>query len=178
LARELRSLDAPRALVCAAERAARDEVRHTRSMNALARRFGVHPRLPRIASPAPRSLESIACENAAEGCVRETFGALIATWQAKAARDRDVRAAMELIAVDETRHAALSWRVSRWTDTRLSREAKKRVADARRAALRELEVELGLRVPRELVELAGYPRPGAMRRMFATLHDGLWSNDS
>ena len=52
-----------------------------------------------------RELEAIAIENAVEGCVRESFGALLATWQAKTAGDARVRAAMKRIARDETRHA-------------------------------------------------------------------------
>jgi hypothetical protein len=62
-------------------------------------------------APAPpaRSLEELAVENAVEGCVRETYGALTAIWQARTAKDPSVAAAVRRIARDETRHAALSW---------------------------------------------------------------------
>jgi len=108
---ELRAHGAPKALVRAAARAARDEIRHARATGALARRFGGTPRAAAVVRGARRSLEAIALENAVEGCVRETYGALLATRQALLSRDHGVRAAMMLIARDEPRHASLSWRV-------------------------------------------------------------------
>lgn len=44
---------------------------------------------PRVSEIAPRSLETIAQENTAEGCARETFGALLATWRAAHVDDGD-----------------------------------------------------------------------------------------
>src|SRR5262249_35131396 len=78
---------APRSLRRAAARAARDEVRHARVTASIAKRFGAQPAPVEVIPSAPRPLEAIARENAVEGCVRETFGALIATRQAIAARD-------------------------------------------------------------------------------------------
>ncbi len=68
----------------------------------------------RTRRPALRSLEALAVENAVEGCVRETMGALFAMHQAASAADPHVRATMVSIAPDETRHAALGWAVAEW----------------------------------------------------------------
>jgi len=65
-----------------------------------------------LQDPALDALVDVALENAVEGCVRETYGALIATRQAEAASDPVVRRAMRKIAADETAHAALSWDVA------------------------------------------------------------------
>ena len=62
----------------------------------------------RTRSRAPRRPVEIARENAEEGCVRETFGALLAAHQAAYACDPEVREVMTRIAGDELRHAALA----------------------------------------------------------------------
>jgi hypothetical protein len=99
-----------------------------------------------------RDLEAIAVENAVEGCVREAFGALVASWQAVAAVDPLVRATMARIARDETRHAALALQIAGWLRGRLDTAARVRVEQARRAALADLasavrEPPLSLRAP-------------------------------
>jgi hypothetical protein len=139
LARELRHHRAPRRLLAAARRSRRDEIRHARATAALARRV-----VPRV-SAGPmnvRSLEDIALENAVEGCVRETFGAATAWWRALHARDANVRATYARIARDETKHAALAHQLDRWLSARLSREARRRVARARAAAVVELRQQV------------------------------------
>jgi hypothetical protein len=138
LAHELAIHRAPRALVKACRRAARDEIRHARRTSALARARGAAVSFGSTEPPAPRSVEAIAIENAVEGCVRETFGALVAHWQAREASDPVVRDAMKRIARDETRHAALSWSIDAWARSRLGRAARTRVDDARNAAARTL----------------------------------------
>jgi hypothetical protein len=104
-----------------------------------------------------RSLEAIAAENAIEGCVRETYGAIVALWQARHAHDPVVAAAMEPIAADETRHAELAWEVASWAEPRLSRAARRRVEAAREQALVELTNEAARPVHPLLVALAGLP---------------------
>lgn len=133
---ELARNGGPRRLLRACSRAARDEVRHTRIAAALARRFGQRVEAPRIAATEPRSVEAIALENAVEGCVRETWGALVATRDARVHPDAAVRAAMKRIARDETRHAALAWAVAAWLEPRLNRDARARVREARSAEAR------------------------------------------
>ncbi len=172
---ELRANGAPKKLVRAAARAARDEIRHTRAAGALARRFGATPRLPAIEPAKSRSLEAMALENAVEGCVRETYGALLATRQAKLATDPVVRAAMLRIARDETRHASLSWRVGRWLETRLDSAAKRNVAAARQRAAAELIVALANEPEVSFASLAGLPTPGEATRLATEMQRALWA---
>jgi hypothetical protein len=152
LGSELTSMRAPRALVRAAERSARDEVRHARVMSRLARRHGAAPSPLRLTSERrARSLEAFALENAVEGCVRESFGALVATRQATHAHDPELAHAMGRIARDETRHAALAWRVARWIEPRLSDGARARV----RRAIGEAFAALRCEVASTPVDVAG-----------------------
>ncbi len=139
LAQELLVHNAPASLIRAAERAARDEIRHARATRVLARRFGALAANPPFVPPAlPRSLEALAIENAREGCVREAYGALEATWQAQFAEEPEVRRVLARIAVDEARHAAWSWKLAEWLDTKLDTAAKGRVQHALDTALGEL----------------------------------------
>jgi hypothetical protein len=124
LGRELSAHGAPSRLVRSAKRAAREEVRHARAAGALARRHGGRPNPPEVESGPIRDLETIATENATEGCVREAFGALVACWQAKAAADPVVRATMK--------------QIDGWLSGRLLPTARARVDQARRAALADL----------------------------------------
>jgi hypothetical protein len=154
---ELVEHGAPSRLCEQVRRAAKDEVRHAKIMGAFARRFGTEPPAPVVEARRARSLEEIATENAVEGCVRETFGALVAMWQAERAGDPAVAGAMRKIAEDELFHAALAWEIAAWADTKLDVAARKRVAFARRRAARELLRDAGQGVPREVVALAGLP---------------------
>ncbi len=138
LREELARHDAPAPLVRAAERAARDEGRHARAMAALARAAGAPVVAPAVRRRGPRSIEAIARENAVEGCVIETFGALTAAWQAAHAPDASLRRTFARIAADETRHAALAWAVARWAEGRLPPAGRARVAAARARAVRAI----------------------------------------
>jgi hypothetical protein len=172
---ELTAWGAPRKLRRAAGRAARDEVRHARMTRALARRFGGTVTVPVVEKPRGRSLEAIARENAVEGCVRETFGALLATWQAHNALDAGIRAAMKRIAKDETRHAALSWSVATWLDGRLNRVERQRVAQARRAAVEKLISDLETESYPESLRDVGLPRREQATKLAGHLMRALWS---
>ena len=141
--------DAPDALVLAAARSARDEERHARVMARYARGQGATVDAPRVRRGKPRSLEAVARENAVEGCVHETFGALLLHWQAAHARDASVRRTFARIAADETRHAALAWAVARWAEGRLDAAGRARVAAARARALDGL-VTMGAAAPEPL----------------------------
>lgn len=161
---ELRALGAPSHLVSRATRAIADERRHARVVSALARRYGGRPSRPRVRRARTRSIESIAIENATEGCVRETFAALVAHWQARHARDPIVRAAYARIARDETRHAELAHDAARFFDAMLDGDARARVARARDAALANLARE-AVDPTNALVQLAGLP----VKRSFLNL---------
>jgi len=170
---DLRALGAPRRLLRAASRAARDEKRHARRMRALARRHGASIPAPRVLAQEAITLEALAAHNAAEGCVRETFGALIARWQAEAAGDREVRSSMARIAGDESRHAALAWQIDAWAQRRLDKHGQARVGRAREEAARALLAEIAQGPSGGASEALGIPaRPVAdklARRMFRAL---------
>src|SRR5262249_35145843 len=135
---ELRAHGAPAPLLAQVARAARDEVRHARATARLARRYGGHPQRPAIAPPRLRSLEAIALENAVEGGVNETYAALEAQWLAEHAQDPEIARTMGAIALDEARHAALSWQVAAWVDAQLRPAARARVKQARQQAVERL----------------------------------------
>lgn len=177
LADALVAHEAPRALVTAARRAARDEVDHTRTCTRLARAFGnrAESPQPRRSRCPPPSIEALAIDNAVEGEVRETWGATLATWQAVAARSPAVRRAMNRIASDEARHAELASAISAWASTRLSVTARRRAADARRAAITELAETARERAPDGVIAIAGVPDPEAAVRLFANARAALWS---
>jgi len=132
----------------------------------LARRFGAVPDDARFApTPRVRPLADVAVENAAEGCVRETYGAAVCWWQAERARDPGIARAMARIAREETSHAHLSWALAAWAEPRLTRAARTRVAHARSRALEELRVDVDRDVSRVLVTLAGLPPRASAREL-------------
>ncbi|MDI1447888.1 ferritin-like domain-containing protein [Polyangium sp. 6x1] len=165
LAAELAHHGAPRTLVERAGIARRDEVRHARVMRKLASRHGGLFRAPSVEKQAPRSLEAIALDNAVEGCVRETFGALVGMWQARAAKDPAVRRAMRRIALDEARHASLAWAIDEWIRPRLDAAARERVEAARRNTLEIVAAEARAGNDPELVSTLGLPDGAAGERL-------------
>jgi hypothetical protein len=171
---DLARLGAPSALLSAVRAAARDEVRHARMVGSLATRFGAGPCAVSVPPAAPRSAEELALENAAEGCVKEAFGAAITAVQAERARDPRVRGAMRAIARDELGHAALAWRVARWLESKLDTAARGRVAGARLEALRALASSVHDEQPGD--DALGLPDGRAARavleRMWAALASG------
>lgn len=173
LADDLARFGAPEELVDEARRSAEDERRHTDSMGALATRFGAPVRAPEFTEVGMRSLEALAVENAVEGCVRETFGALVATWQARSATDAGVAAALRDVAGDETRHAEFSWALGVWADGVLDEGARARVRAARGSALTELRAELDAAVDPALVSVAGMPDRATGLALFAAMTDAL-----
>lgn len=167
--RELAELGAPEDIVRAAERARRDEIRHAKMTARLAKLHGGSPARARVGKQRPRTLEAIAVENVVEGCVRETFGALLARWQAEHAHDERIASLMKEIAVDEARHAALAWSVAAWAESTLDAAANGRVQAAKAKALRDLEGELAQEPPPELVTFAGLPSAAIQKTMLAAL---------
>jgi len=165
LGRDLHALGAPRRLRRAASRAARDERRHARRMRSLARRHGAVVPAPEVRPPtAAPTLAKVAAHNAAEGCVRETFGALVARFQAASAGDRELASAMARIAADEARHAALAWEIDAWARRRLGPEERERLDRAREDAVRELFSAALRPAPAALIRSIGLPdRPTAER---------------
>ena len=176
LARELEAHGAPPALIRAAWRARADEIRHAHATARLARRFGSAPVRPRVELRRVRSLFEVARDNGVEGCVRETFGALTATVQAKRARSRQVRRAMGPIAHDETRHAMLSWAIDAWMQGRLTPRQRRRIAEERRAAVDDLRRASERSWSRDIQTVAGMPDEDASLRLLAPMDRALWQS--
>lgn len=175
LAGELELHRAPKDLARAARRSARDEVRHARVTSRLAKRFGGDPPAVQVAAKRRRSLAAMALENAVEGCVRETFGALLASHQAQCASDAEIRRVMTRIAADETRHAALAWAIAREIEPRLDERERRRIARARARAVAKLRRDAAASVPGSVACAAGLPGASASSRMIDELSAALWT---
>ena len=137
LARELEHHGAPATLIAAAREAQADEVRHAERVGALAHRLGgeVAPvELDEIAKSAVRSPEELALDNAVEGLVRETWGAVVGAWQAEHAELAEVRSMMAEIAADELRHAEFSRALHTWLKKKIDPASLDRVENARAEA--------------------------------------------
>jgi len=173
LARELRLHGAPCSLVHAALRSRRDEVRHARVTARLARWYGGRPLRPRVAAWAPRGFIEVVADNALEGCIRETYGALVAHAQARQAADPRVRRVLAGIATDETRHAALSWSLAEWARARMSPAERRRVARGIGDAFERMEAELTREWAPEVHAVAGLPRPDHAAVLFRRLRAHL-----
>ena len=173
--RELAALGAPAELCARARRAAREEIDHARTMRTLAVRRGAAIVPPEIGPERPRSIHEMAMENAIEGCVRETFGAAVALWQSRTARDLELRAAYARIAEDEASHAELSWDVAWFLEARLTPTERAATLAARKAAIRELEGQLASAKPLAHDADAGLPTPEQARNLFAFVTSEIWT---
>jgi hypothetical protein len=174
MAQELAALGAPDALIDDARKARADEVRHSQAIERLARARGGAPVAAVVAHLPARSLEEIALENAVEGCVRETYGALVGGYQALCARDLELYAAMQPIAEDETRHAGLSHRVHAWLWTKLDAAARQRVRHAQQRAIFALAAELHTPMDESLRRALGLPTPEVAQALLRQLNRSLW----
>jgi hypothetical protein len=163
---------APLALRRAMVSAAADEVRHARTCSALARRHGMTPSFAPVAAGSRRTRGQLAIDNAVEGCVRETYGAVVAGYQGRAASDPAIRRAMAAIARDEAKHAALSWQLHAWLWPRLDAAEQSAVIAAVRQARAELVV--ADEAP-ELHAIAGLPDRAAATAMLADLDQTVWA---
>jgi hypothetical protein len=180
LAAELSAHGAPSSLVRAARAAILDEAHHAFLTGAIDRRAAASPRRPPVgqsppgppAPATPRDLEAFAVENAVEGCVRETWGAVVASVQAAAAADPRIREAMSVISADEAKHAALAWEIDAWARTRLDAAAIARLDAARAAAVDALTVD---DAPPALVDRAGHPDRATQLALLAAARRDVWS---
>jgi hypothetical protein len=177
LARDLEAHAAPRTLVLSARRAAREEAVHAATMRRHAARAGGQAWPVRVAATPSRTLEAIAVENAVEGCVRETFGAVVAMRQAERARGGRLRRSLRRIAREEAGHAELSWKVARWLSGELTEAAARRVDEARRGAVEALAHEVARDPHRSLIDELGLPPAAEARAALDVLRASLWSGD-
>ena len=168
LEHELRRFGAPASFATRAKRARADEIEHARDTASLARRFGGVVPAVDVAPMAVRDLFAFALENAVEGAVRETYGALVAAFQAERAAP-ELRPLLRRIARDEARHAELAHDIDRWVQPKLSADERARLAAARAAALDELRAAITTEPHDSVLRVAGMPNAAAAR----ILLDGL-----
>jgi len=170
---ELAAHRAAPALIDAARVAADDERRHADTIGRLAARRGAVVPAVYVQRGPIRDIEAVARENAVEGCVRETYAALLACRQARAATDPAIRAAMAGIARNETRHAALAWAVDEWSQALLAPAARRRVREARHEAVERLADAQLVTLPRDGRTQAGLPGEEEEARMAGALATSL-----
>ncbi len=176
LADELAQAGAPAALLAQIQQAAADEVRHAAAVAGLAATHGATCVPPQHRPVPARDLYALAHENAIEGCVRETWAALLVAHQARHAADPQVRAVMQTIAADEQRHAELAWAIDAWLQTQLTPEAQAEIAAARAAAGQALLAAVAVRpVATALVEQAGLPDQADSTQLCRALGAALWA---
>lgn len=181
LEQDLTRLGAPTALRTACRRAAADEARHARAMDRLIAARAPGRRGARTLRPRRGfgTLRALALHNEREGVVGETWGALLAVYQAEHAAAGDVRDAMARIGREELAHAALSFRLAAWARRRLAPRDVAALDRARAEALARLTASvdahgttpLGAAGPdpardREL----GWPDRRAARALVGALH--------
>jgi hypothetical protein len=115
---ELLAFGTPAELLCDCQQAMADEILHAKIAFGFATAYGNEPVGPDALSiegalAAPSLGESLT--NALlEGCIGETVAAIEAREAAALAGDPVVKNALERIAIDEMRHAALAWRFVRF----------------------------------------------------------------
>lgn len=159
LAAQLEALGAPTTLVARCRAAADDERVHVELLVELGAERPSNRLEP---AAATTSLIEIALHNAVEGCVIETWAALLARHQSEHALDPSVRRAFAKIAADEARHAQLAWELHAWFVEVLDPDAAAAVEAVRAQALAQLESiasQQMLAVPRTVREALGLPEP-------------------
>jgi hypothetical protein len=163
----------PARLARRARRAAVDEGRHYRIAAALARRFGARAVRGDVIRARSRSLFEIALENAREGVVRETVGAVVGHFQSRHAHEDHIRRAMMHIARDETSHAVLSWELDARARALLSVRDRRELDRAAQAALDEMENAASAPISDDLTYLAGLPAPPVARGIISAVRREL-----
>ncbi|EDM80226.1 hypothetical protein PPSIR1_36287 [Plesiocystis pacifica SIR-1] len=116
---QLLQLGAPPRLLTACREAMVDETRHARAAFELAARFGGQGSLgpgslPVADACADSDAVAILRDVVLEGCLGETRAAAEAREAARSCAEPTLRRALEAIAVDEERHAALAWSFVAW----------------------------------------------------------------
>jgi hypothetical protein len=108
-----------------------------------------------------------------EGCVRETYGALVIAHQAAHAQCPRVRAAFTRIRDEELEHAELSWDIASWLDERLTPEERAEVERARHEEIAVLLSAADVEPCAEVVRVAGMPTAATHRSLVAGLAPAL-----
>jgi len=176
LRRELTAYRAPRRLCRSVLQAAAEEIEHARSMARLAALHGGRTRhIEYAASRRVRRLVDVARENAVEGCVNETFAALMAVHQASAAAHEPLRNALQPIAREEVRHAQLAWQIHAWALSKLTPSERRRVEGAMATAAMRLVASSAI-TDEDAMTRRELGLPGAKRKrsLAKALDRALW----
>ncbi len=153
--------------------AARDEVAHARIVGGWARERGARMGRATFRPTPARDLLALAVENAVEGCVNETYAALVAAHQSLHAAP-EMRAGYARIAADEARHAELAWAIDAWALDRLDASGRAVVEAAREAAISALFERIVEPDP-AVAAVAGLPSAAEALRLLGGLVDRLWA---
>ncbi len=159
LKNELEFYGAPSSILAKIQSAANDEVRHAEQVEALALQYGCKAEGFTVDTGPIRSLEEIAFDNMAVGCIGETWGALIGLYQASHAQRPEIRNVMRQIAEDEVGHAALSWEIHQWLHSQLSDDVKTALDSTMDKAILKLKQKTAISVRTDIELLAGLPSP-------------------
>lgn len=172
LARELDAHGAPD-LAEACRSAALDEIAHARVVAGWARARGARMGRATFRPTPARDLLALAVENAVEGCVNETYAALVAAHQSVHAAP-ELRAGYARIAADEARHADLAWAIDGRALGRLDAHGRATVEAARAAAIEALFARVADPDP-AVAAVVGLPSAAEARRLLDGLVDRLWA---
>ena len=137
LARQLKGWNAPEQLISRCLEAADDETRHAKIFRTLAIKCGAPLEEPQQENP-PEDLLRTAIHNATEGCIFETWAALIAAHQSLHNHHPELQKIYRVVAADETRHGQLAWDLHEWMMQQLSQEEQDIVREHQRQALEQL----------------------------------------
>jgi rubrerythrin len=138
LAAWLQARSAPAELVDRCRAAADDERHHARWLTKLAEERGATVPVPTARPVSEASVLEVALHNAVEGCVHESFAALMAAVRSVRADDLRLRRVFARIAADETRHGQLAWDLDAWLRERLEPALAREVEQRQREALARL----------------------------------------
>lgn len=178
LAEDLRALNAPSDLIEAALRSAADETRHAMMVSGLVQSDGGTRSLcVEVPARVAKSLFDMALENAVEGCVRETYGALVGAYQAVTAKDTHIQATISQLVQDEIAHASLSHAISQWAYPQLLEEQRAQIAASQRLVIASLRKAAYETHATDLYSEAGYPETAVALRMLDVLESSLWNDD-
>lgn len=151
LARDLKALGAPSALLRSVGRAAREEVTHTELCTALSHAQGSLPllaQMPKTPSSVDLDRESLlkrlALEAFWDGCVAEGAAASVARRSAAVAKDEATLAALQIIARDELEHAQLSKQILAYCMSTAGRAVRDAVHESLEERRDEEERSLGV----------------------------------
>lgn len=135
LAHCLRTANAPQNLIDRSVQAAKEEVHHA---VLFARLAGIQEIPTCEKQRKKKSIFEMALHNAVEGCIYESWAALMAHHHKKHCSDPRLRSVYKVLAQDETKHAQLSWDLHDWFLSQLSKQECAHVLDAQKRALFEL----------------------------------------